>query len=387
MSPGKGNRGRRQQPAQVQRKPAANGSVATLTAPETVPPAPSGPTLSPDSGTRRRWLALLVIVVLVLAGAAVYGISAFQTAKTSQEAASPVDVAIAETLPPAPFVMFRNTAPGQGFGQAATVLLADPQGQRALSGHTCDRVHAASQMVSCLTTRNEIPTNFRATVYDASLDPVDSWALPGIPSRTRISADGSLLASTVFVSGHSYAAAGFSTETVIRGLNGTVHGNLEEFALISGGTQIKAPDRNIWGVTFVPGTPDAFYATASTQGKIWLVRGSLKDRTLTVAAEGIECPSVSPDGTRIAYKKSVSGTLVGHRNIAVLDIASGTETVLSEQRDIDDQLEWLDAGTVVYGVPRDDTGQDSDVWSLAVDPASQPSLFIEHAWSPAVVRR
>jgi hypothetical protein len=78
---------------------------------------------------------------------------------------------------------------------------------------------------------------------------------------------------------------------------------------------------------------------------------------------------------------------VGHRNIAVLDLAAGTETVLAEQRDIDDQLEWLDDRTVVYSVPRDDSGQDSNVWSLAIDPAAQPSLLVEHAWSPAVVRQ
>ncbi|MDQ5861307.1 MAG: hypothetical protein M3536_03495 [Actinomycetota bacterium] len=78
---------------------------------------------------------------------------------------------------------------------------------------------------------------------------------------------------------------------------------------------------------------------------------------------------------------------MGHRNIAVLDLAAGTETVVAEQRDIDDQLEWLDASTVVYGVPRDDSGQDSNIGSLAIDPAAQPPLLIEHAWSPAVVRQ
>jgi hypothetical protein len=334
-----------------------------------------------------RWLILLVVAVLVAAGTAAYAVSTFQAARSSQSAPSSVEIVTAASLPSAPFVMFRNTAAGQGFGEAATVLLSEPSGQRALSGHECDRVYAARGLVSCLRTKNEIPTNFEATTYDDALDAVESWALAGIPSRTRISADGELLATTVFVSGHSYASAGFSTETVVRGRDGTIHGNLEEFLLISGGTQIKATDRNIWGVTFVPGEPDAFYATASSQGKIWLVRGSLKDRTLTVTATGIECPSMSPDGTRIAYKKSVNGTLVGHRNIAVLDLATGAETVLAEQRDIDDQLEWLDATTVVYGVPRDDSGQDSDIWSLAIDPGAQPSLFIEHAWSPAVVRQ
>ncbi|YCH19583.1 hypothetical protein M1E17_14500 [Arthrobacter sp. D1-29] len=337
---------------------------------------------------RRQWLILLAVVLLALGGAGVYAVSALQEARTSQDAAPAVEVVAADALPAEPFVMFRNTAAGQGYGQAATVLLSDPSGRRALSGHSCDRVYATRDLVSCLRTRNEVPTNFEATTYDTSLDSMDSWALPGIPSRTRISPDGSLLASTVFVTGHSYASAGFSTETVIHGMDdGTLHGNLEEFALISGGTQIKASDRNIWGVTFVPLQPDAFYATASSQGKIWLVRGSLKDRTLMVTASGIECPSVSPDGTRIAYKKSETGTLMGHRNIAILDIATGAETVLAEQRDIDDQLEWLDENTVAYGVPRDGTGQDSDIWSLAIEPGGQPAVFIEHAWSPAVVRQ
>ncbi|UZX05499.1 hypothetical protein F8G81_14750 [Arthrobacter sp. CDRTa11] len=337
---------------------------------------------------RRQWLVLLAVVLLTVGGAGVYAISAIQEARTSQEAAPAVEVAAADGLPAEPFVMFRNTAAGQGYGQAATVLLTDPSGRRALSGHSCDRVYAARELVSCLRIKNEVPTNFEAATYDAALEPMESWALPGIPSRTRISSDGSLLASTVFVTGHSYASAGFSTETVIRGMDGGIlHGNLEDFALLSGGTQIKASDRNIWGVTFVPGQPDAFYATASSQGRIWLVRGSLKDRTLTVTGEGIECPSVSPDGARIAYKKSETGTLLGHRNIAILDIATGAETVLAEQRDIDDQVEWLDENTVVYGVPRDGTGQDSDIWSLAIEPGGQPAVFIEHAWSPAVVRQ
>jgi len=336
---------------------------------------------------RGRWLTLLAVVLLVAGGTAAYAVAAFQGAKTSQEAESAVDVVRADGLPAEPFVMFRNTAPGQGFGEAATVLLADPSGQRAVSGHSCDRVYAVRHLVSCLRTKNEVPTNFEATTYDGSLKAIESWALPGIPSRTRISPDGLLLASTVFVGGHSYSSAGFSTETVIRSSDGALHANLEDFALIAGGTRIKAPDRNIWGVTFVPGQPDVFYATASSQGKIWLVRGSLRDQTLTEVATGVECPSVSPDGTRIAFKKSMDGTLVGHRNIAVLDIAAGTETVLPEQRSIDDQLEWLDNTTVLYGVPREGSGQDSDIWSLGTDPAAQPALFIEHAWSPAVVRK
>ncbi len=69
-----------------------------------------------------------------------------------------------------------------------------------------------------------------------------------------------------------------------------------------------------------------------------------------------------------------------------LDLATGTETVLSEKRSVDDQIEWLDDQTLLYGLADETTEGDSNIWKLPTDPASQPSLFIEHAWSPSVVR-
>ena len=44
--------------------------------------------------------------------------------------------------------------------------------------------------------------------------------MPGIPSRTRLSPDGSLVSTTTFVSGHSYMQVGFSTATEIRDVGG-----------------------------------------------------------------------------------------------------------------------------------------------------------------------
>ncbi|SDT37449.1 hypothetical protein SAMN04489743_2639 [Pseudarthrobacter equi] len=350
------------------------------------PAEASGHHLRSVAGVPRRIVALLAVTLLALAAAGAYAATAFQEARNSQASVPAVQVAAANALPAEPFVMFRNTAAGRGYGEAAFAPLANPSGERFLSGHACDRVYATRQIVSCLATQSGIPTRFEAGLFGPALQPLQGWALGGIPSRTRISPDGDLVASTVFVAGHSYASAGFSTETVIRGADGTVHGNLETFALMSDGTRIKATDRNIWGVTFVPGSPNDFYATASSQGNIWLVRGDLAERTLTVVASGVECPSISPDGKRIAFKKSDSGTLVGDRHPAVLDLATGNVTVLDEQRNIDDQIEWLDGNTILYGLPRDDTGQDSDIWSLSARPGATPELFIEHAWSPAVVR-
>jgi hypothetical protein len=377
---------RRRQPAGQQ--PAGRGSARRQPSGKQhgKQPALSGSDRNPVTVSRRRIMVLLFVTVMAVAAAGIYAALAFQDARASQGAPPPVAVATSEALPSAPFVLFRNTAPGQGFGMAATVPLTDPGGSRALSGKSCDRVYGTSELTFCLQTKHELATNFQASVFDARWKETAGWPLPGIPSRARTNADGSLLASTVFVAGHSYAAAGFSTETVIRDAAGPGTGSLEDFALVLDGNRIKATDRNIWGVTFAPGKPDVFYATASSQGNIWLVQGSIAGRTLTVIRSGIECPSVSPDGTRIAYKKSDTGTLAGHRHIAVLDLASGTEAVLSEQQSIDDQIEWLDDSTLLYGLPRDGSEVDSDIWSIRTDPSAAPALFIEHASSPSVVR-
>ena len=68
----------------------------------------------------------------------------------------------------------------------------------------------------CLTADRGIVTNYGVTMLDARLAPVGSSDLAGPPSRVRMSADGSMVATTVFVSGHSYSAPSFSTQTVIR---------------------------------------------------------------------------------------------------------------------------------------------------------------------------
>jgi hypothetical protein len=336
--------------------------------------------------SRPRTAVLVLVTLAVAAAAGIYASLAFQDARESQAAPAAVEVTRSEALPVTPYVVFRNTASGQGFGEAATVTLKDPGGQRALSGKSCDRVYGTDHLTFCLQTKHELATNFQASVFDAGWNEKAKWPLAGIPSRARTNANGSLVATTVFVSGHSYSGAGFSTETMIRDQAGAGAGTMEDYALILDGNRIKASDRNIWGVTFVPGQPDVFYATAASQGNIWLVQGSIAGRTLTVVRSGVECPSISPDGTRLAYKKSDTGTLTGHRSIAVLDLASGAESVLAEQQSIDDQIEWLDDSTLLYGLPRDGSELDSDLWSIKTDPSARPALFIEHAWSPSVVR-
>jgi hypothetical protein len=141
----------------------------------------------------------------------------------------------------------------------------------------------------------------------------------------------------------------------------------------------------MWGVTFVD--DDTFYATAASGGKTWLVRGSLTGHTLTALREDVECPSLSPDHTRIAFKKR--GSLPrGHWRLAVYDLATGHETLLAEQRSVDDQVEWLDDHTILYGMPRiAPNGADTaDVWAVPADGSGAARVFVHNAWSPAVVR-
>ncbi|MDV8146290.1 hypothetical protein [Arthrobacter sp. B10-11] len=340
-----------------------------------------------SAGGRKRWLILLVITAVVLAGAGAYAAVAFQRYQDSRAAASAVSVATGVALPTVAFVLFRNTAAGQGYGMAGTVPLDTPSGRRSLAGEPCDRVYGNARTLVCLKTNRGLVTNFEAVLLDREWHPTGRWALPGIPSRTRMSADGSLVGTTVFVSGHSYSAAGFSTETTISRTDGSAGtGSLEGFALMVNGTQVTAADRNIWGITFVRGDADAFYATAASSGRIWLVKGSISARTLTAVHDGVECPSLSPDGTRVAYKKNTGTPLAAHWKVAVLDLASGSETVLSEPRSVDDQIEWLDDATLLYGLPREGAEGDSDIWQIKADPAARATIYIEHAWSPSVVR-
>ncbi|MDR7083973.1 hypothetical protein J2X01_003279 [Arthrobacter ginsengisoli] len=339
------------------------------------------------AGSKPKWGILLLLTALVIAGAGTYAAIAFGRFQESRTAASTARVASGGAVLTKGSVLFRNTAPGQGYGTIGTVPLSDPAGERSLAAVACDRVYGTTQNIVCLKTNRGLVTNFEAVVLNPQWQPTASWAVPGIPSRTRMSTDGSLVATTVFVTGHSYGSAGFSTATSITAAQGGGgSGNLEDFALLVNGTRITAADRNIWGVTFAPGQNDTFYATAASSGRIWLVKGSISARTLTAIHDGVVCPSLSPDGTRIAYKKNTGGPLAAHWRAAFLDLATGKETVLSEPRSVDDQIEWLDDQTLLYGLARDGAAGDSDIWRITADPASSSSLYIEHAWSPSVLR-
>jgi Tol biopolymer transport system component len=112
-----------------------------------------------------------------------------------------------------------------------------------------------------------------------------------------------------------------------------------------------------------------------------LVQGNIAERSFKAIHEGVECPSLSPDGKRLAFKKS---TRPGAWQIAVLDLATLQESSTAEQRLIDDQIEWLDNNHLAYELRLPDSSK-AQVWTVAADGSGQPKQLLLEASSPSGV--
>jgi hypothetical protein len=335
--------------------------------------------------SRARMAVLVVVVCLCLGAAGGYVVLQRRAVAGSVPTAPAQPPADAGALLSAPRIVFRDTTPGAGYSTIAVVALADPGGPRADLALRCERVYATARGGVCLRARRSLAPSFELATLDDRLTPRSVTPLGGPPSRARMSADGTLVATTVFLTGQSYAQSTFSTETLIR-RDGRNLGNVETWTTtLPDGSTLTRPDRNYWGVTFAT-DDDTFFATAASGSTTWLVRGSLARRRMTALQTDAECPSLSPDGTRVAYKKRLGGR-PGVWRLAVLDLATGHETVLADTRSVDDQAEWLDGSRVLYALPR--TGNDagtSDVWVQPADGSGAPAVLIAGGASPAVVR-
>jgi hypothetical protein len=325
---------------------------------------------------RTRMLALAGVVTIVVIATSAYVVNTVRDRKHKTDQTK----AVAIPVPTGPRIVFRNTSLDGTNGEVAAVPLDNPSGPRAYVGPVCDRVDAVAEQLVCSKTNRGVATTFAQQVYDGG-KLVESWSLPGIPSRTRFSPSGKLVADTVFVSGHSYMQVGFSTATEIRDTSGHSLGNLETWRVYVDGKRFEKADRNVWGVTFLDDS--TFYATVASGNSTWLVKGDLTKRTLTSVRGNAECPSISPDHSHVAYKKRIGGGM--HWSIAVLDLASGAETVLDETRSVDDQVTWLDDSTLLYGMPRENAAGLTDIWRIATVGTTDPQIYIKNAWSPAVV--
>jgi hypothetical protein len=330
-------------------------------------------------------LIALVAVCLAAVGSGVgYLVASRNHQKDVARHAPPVAQMSLAAVESQPRIVFVNKALGSSYGSVAMAPLSKPDGPRAISSTSCDRVYATAADVLCLSSDPGVVTTYAAHVLDNTFKATQKLPLTGIPSRARLSGDGKFAATTSFTSGDSYAGTSFSTRTVITPVAGKSLGSLENFTLIHNGESIKPVDRNYWGVTFAA-DDDTFFVTVEWSKHTWLARGSVAQHRLVTLHEDAECPSLSPDGKRIVFKQR--GDLPpGKWQLVSYDVATGKVTLLAETHSVDDQVEWLDNNTVMYGISR--TGSQaavSDVWSVPADGTGQPKLLIAQAWSPAVV--
>ena len=313
--------------------------------------------------TLRTKIVATVVASLLLIGAAV------GWALTRKE---PPEVAVDSTINlRTPGLLIRDTGTGQ-------LALIKPDGRRTQGKVACSRAYAAGGRGICLRRDPGTPNTFELAVLDEELNVVNKRPINGVPTRARVSADGRMLAWTVFVSGDSYLDTGFSTRTGILDLEtGSLVNTLEDFTLAD--RRLPA-DANFWGVSFAA-DDNTFYATMSTGKHLYLVEGSVATESLQILADGVECPSLSPDGTRLVYKKRLPDLTW---QLWVLDLATLVRTQLTETQNVDDQAAWRDDQTIMYGKTVEATGQ-VDLWSVPADGSGLPTKLADGAESPAVL--
>jgi len=291
------------------------------------------------------------------------------------------------TTPPAPpYMMFLSLASDDTFHHVALANLSSLN-TAYVTPLTCERVYFSADRGICLNAEAQgTATAWFADVFDGSFQRLFHLPLAGTPSRVRVSPDGTRAAATMFESGHAYDEHGFSTRTtIIDTHNGTSQGDLEQFTVLRDGKSFKAEDFNFWGATFAK-DDDTFYATLQTASVSYLVKGSLAKRTIDVLRPGVECPSLSPDNTRIAFKKRMGTQARGWWQIAVLPLDTLNDTLIAtETRSVDDQVEWIDDDRVAYHLTGGSTA--ADLWAVRVDGTRPPELLRSAAYSPAVVRQ
>lgn len=355
-------------------------------------PSPSPSSASPSSSSsspsapssrrgslsfRARVTALAAATVVLAAVAVVYTVRAADRG-AAQAAPGTANVTLDNT--PGLYV---RTAEGR---VAAVPYDGGAAGKRRTgTGLSCRRFHASGGTAVCLAVKPGIPPMTKAIILDRDLKTRRTIVVGGTPNRARVSPSGRMVSWTLFVTGDSYTSSAFSTRSGILDLKtGYLIKSMETIQLYIDGKRYHAPDVNYWGVTFTR-DDNRFYATLSTKGTTYLVEGDMKTWKARTLRTNAECPSLSPDGTRLVFKKRVREGADDPWRLHVLDLRTMRETPLAEARSVDDQAAWLDDRTVAYSLPGRAEGS-SDIWSVPADGSgAEPRLLVRDASSPSLV--
>lgn len=288
-----------------------------------------------------------------------------------------------------PHIMFRSMISGPGFGKVTVAPLDRPNGPAARTDLTCERVYFAGGRGLCLFhNREEIDREILAITFDDKFRPLHKLPLTGFPSRARVSRDGHYAASTVLLKYIEQKNVFLTRTNLIDLTTGAELGNLEQFTVRRKGARFRAVDFNSWSYWSVTFTEDGnkFFATLASLEETYLVSGDIGARVVNVLRENVECPSLSPDGKRLAFRKRVEN---GDRRLHVLELSTLTDRPLaSESRSVSDQVEWLDDDHVLYGIsePVGLPENSANIWIASVSDATPARVFVRGAISPTVVR-
>lgn len=280
-------------------------------------------------------------------------------------------------------VVFINRVPGADYKRVG-IRRAD--GTRELLDRTCDRLHVQGSVGLCL----DGPIGLGR--YDVDVIDFTSADLPilehdvgVLPSRARVAADQRWASATMFASGTSYQDVGaFATYVTVTGLapddGPTVL--LDRFALNQSDPSHTAfpDDRNYWGISW--GENGDFWVTAGSDAAVELLTGRADTRELFTTGIAGSCPSLSPDGETLVYKRTRPD---GGFDLVARTLRTGAERMLDESHSVDDQVEWLDNDTILYALHQGDptvSQPEFDIWALDVTPGAAPVLFLPNANSP-----
>ncbi len=285
----------------------------------------------------------------------------------------------------APRLLVRVASAGSDAGRLDLIGAAGGKLLASLPLH-CDRVHNGAAVIACLRT---VPgQGLKLDLADRQAKVLGTLNFPNvlIASRVRVSPDGATVALTGFSAGHTYIGTDFSTRTyLIDAVNRRVMSDVSMFKVIeANGLTLAAKRINVWGVTFDPHHSGRFLATVGAGGGVFLAAGDSKSKTLTLMRADMECPSFSPDGKKVAFKRrnGANGWWP-----AVYEIASGRESVMKDKRSIDDQIEWLDDATIMYEIApaasTDVHGALTEVMVRKADGSGSASVLRVNAGSPS----
>lgn len=314
-----------------------------------------------------------------------------------REAGEASDQGEAAPVEPSPIepgaVVGINRVPGDDYGRVV-VLHAD--GTRQLLERRCERLHIAAQLGICVSREESFGlATFTARYLDAAdteLREVRNFPSQ-LPSRARVSPSGTLVSTTAFVTGTSYADIGGEAETLAIVDEADASTNLRgltQFEVLSRDDRYQGVVGEYWGVSFVD--EDQFWVTGFFGEEPEVLEGSVSRGVLTPSGLAGSCPSVSPDGSTLVFKR-LQDDGEGFDLVAA-NLDSGTTWLLGESRSVDDQVEWLDDDTILYALHTNSVEEGGaavaqpqfDIWSLDIAEGSEPQLFLPAADSPAAIR-